>query len=154
MTGLPFASPDECPLASDDGGSPVGVETAVPAAEHRLALSAARVPVSDARTGLGRGAVGGNGGRAEFGGFTPSVLAVGVTILASVTAFCGFPGGEAWLQQSSGLRTIVRFMGTRNWCPLIARLVVQMLTVFWCSIGAGTTGVPTTWVGPITLAVA
>ena len=69
---LPFAVPDVGPVAYDDGGSPigVGVETAVPAPEHRLALAVARVPVSAARAGLRRALRrDGDSGYAEFGGF-------------------------------------------------------------------------------------
>ena len=48
----------------------VGVETAVPAPEHRLALAVGRVSVSAARAGLGRALRrDGDGGYAEFGGF-------------------------------------------------------------------------------------
>ena len=64
--------PNVGPVANDNGGSPigVGVETAVPAPEHRLALAVFGVPVSAARAGLGR-AVRRNGDSwyAEFGGF-------------------------------------------------------------------------------------
>ena len=78
MVVLPFAVSDECPVADDDGGSPVGVgvETAVPAPERRLALAVIRVPVSAARAGLGR-ALRRNGdiGNAEFGGFFPQEFA-------------------------------------------------------------------------------
>ena len=74
MTGLPFAVPDVGPVANDDGGSPVGVgvEIAVPAPEHRLALAVVGVPVSAARARLGRAVRrDGDGGYAEFGGFLP-----------------------------------------------------------------------------------
>ena len=71
---LPFAVPDVSPVANDDACSPigVGVETAMPAPEHRLALAVVRVPVSAARAGLGR-VVRRNRdvGYAEFGGFLP-----------------------------------------------------------------------------------
>ena len=77
MTGLPFAVPDEGPIADDDGGSPVGVgvETTVPAPEYRLALAVTRVPVSAARAGLRRALRrNGDGGYAEFGGFLTEQL--------------------------------------------------------------------------------
>ena len=64
--------PDVGPVANGDGGSPVGVgvETALPALERRLALAVVRVPVSAARASLGRAVRwDGDGGYAEFGGF-------------------------------------------------------------------------------------
>ena len=72
MAVPPFAVPDIGPVANDNGGSPVGVgvETAIPAPEHRLALAVARAPISAARAGLGRAVRrNGDGGYAEFGGF-------------------------------------------------------------------------------------
>ena len=70
--------PDEGTVADDDGGSPVGVgiETAIPAPEHRLALAVVRAPVSAARAGLGRALRwNGDGGNAEFGGFLAEEVA-------------------------------------------------------------------------------
>ena len=75
---LPFAMPDVSPVANDDGGSPVGVgvETAVPAPEYRLALAVLGVPVSATRAGLGRALRrDGDGGYSEFGGFLAQQLA-------------------------------------------------------------------------------
>ena len=69
MTRPPFAVSDVGPVANDDGGGPVGVgvETAVPAPEYRLALAVVRVPVSTPRAGLGRALRrDGGGGNAEF----------------------------------------------------------------------------------------
>ena len=78
MTGLPFAMSEVSPVANDNGGSPVGVgvETAIPAPEHRLALAVIRVPVSAARASLGRALRrDGDGWYAEFGGFLPQEFA-------------------------------------------------------------------------------
>ena len=75
---LPFAVPGEGPVADDDGSSPVGVgvETAVPAPKHRLALAVIGVPVSAARAGLGRAVRrNGDGWYAELRGFLPQEFA-------------------------------------------------------------------------------
>ena len=64
--------PNVCPVANDNGGSPigVGVEAAITAPELRLALVVVRVSVSAARAGLRRAVRrNGDGGYAEFGGF-------------------------------------------------------------------------------------
>ena len=54
----------------------MGVETAVPAPENRLALAVIVVPVSAARAGLGRALRrNGDGGYAEFGGLLAHELA-------------------------------------------------------------------------------
>ena len=78
------------PVADGDGGSPfgVGVETAVPAPEHRLAL-AVRVSVSAARAGLGRALRrDGDGGNAEFGASSRRSLPTwpALSVLNSITA--------------------------------------------------------------------
>ena len=93
--------PDKGPVADDDGRSPVGVgvKTAFPAPEHRLALAVARAPVSAARAGLGRALRrNGDGRDAEFGGFLAQQLAD--------VADGRF--GEAFVQFSFGLHVLAR----------------------------------------------
>lgn len=93
--------PDVGPVADYDGGSPVGVgvETAVPAPEHRLALAVIGVPVSAARAGLGRALRrNGDGWYAEFGSFLAQEFAD--------VADSGF--GEALVQFSFGLDVFAR----------------------------------------------